>query len=198
MSSPVPMPTTRQAELHDMFNHYLSLERDGHTLEALRLANELVEEEGLNLYHAAHLHMKMARFPEAGVYHATKAVKILTQLKGADESIADQLQEAWQVLLERQNVEKDWKEYQNIMLLENGGTENREAIRQHRYNEYFSKLEQERQSRSEGTDTDERNPLFNYPAKKGRTADSGGEKEKEKEEKESKDLYEEPKLYFAM
>jgi hypothetical protein len=82
--------------------------------------------------------------------------------------------------------------------LENGGTENREAIRQHRYNEYFSKLEQERQSRSEGTDTDERNPLFNYPAKKGRTADSGGEKEKEKEEKESKDLYEEPKLYFAM
>ncbi|PCD38382.1 hypothetical protein BFJ63_vAg3322 [Fusarium oxysporum f. sp. narcissi] len=171
-----------------MFNHYLSLERDGHTLEALRLANELVEEEGLNLYHAAHLHMKMARFPEAGVYHATMAVKILTQLKGTDESIADQLQEAWQVLLERQNVE----------LLENGGTENREAIRQHRYNEYFSKLEQERQSRSEGTDTDERNPLFNYPAKKGRTADSGGEKEKEKEEKESKDLYEEPKLYFAM
>ncbi|RKL18037.1 hypothetical protein BFJ68_g4296 [Fusarium oxysporum] len=126
------------------------------------------------------------------------AVKILTQLKGTDESIADQLQEAWQVLLERQNVEKDWKEYQNTMLLENGGTENREAIRQHRYNEYFSKLEQERQSRSEGTDTDERNPLFNYPAKKGRTADSGGEKEKEKEEKESKDLYEEPKLYFAM
>ncbi|KAK2680113.1 hypothetical protein RAB80_005294 [Fusarium oxysporum f. sp. vasinfectum] len=140
----------------------------------------------------------MARFPEAGVYHATKAVKILTQLKGTDESIADQLQEAWQVLLERQNVEKDWKEYQNTMLLENGGTETREAIRQHRYNEYFSKLEQERQSRSEGTDTDERNPLFNYPAKKGRTADSGGEKEKEKEEKESKDLYEEPKLYFAM
>lgn len=40
--------------------------------------------------------------------------------------------------------------------------------------------------------------MFNYPAKKGRTADSGGEKEKEKEEKESKDLYEEPKLYFAM
>ncbi|KAJ4167296.1 hypothetical protein NW765_009228 [Fusarium oxysporum] len=115
MSSPVPMPTTRQVELHDMFNHYLSLERDGHTLEALRLANELVEEEGLNLYHAAHLHMKMARFPEAGVYHATMAVKILTQLKGTDESIADQLQEAWQVLLERQNVEKDWKEYQNTM-----------------------------------------------------------------------------------
>lgn len=83
-----------------MFNHCLSLERDGHTLEALRLANELVEEEGLNLYHAAHLHMKMARFLEVGVYHATKAVKILTQLKGTDESIADELQEAWQVLLE--------------------------------------------------------------------------------------------------
>ncbi|KAL9570826.1 hypothetical protein ACKAV7_005163 [Fusarium commune] len=127
----------------------------------------------------------MARLPEAGVYHATKAVKILTQLKGTNESIADQLQEAWQVLLERQNVEKDWKEYQNTMLLENGGTENREAICQHRYNEYFSKFEQERQSR---TNPDERNPLFNYPAKKGRTADSGGEKEKE----------EEPKLYFAM
>ncbi|EWY97632.1 hypothetical protein FOYG_02443 [Fusarium oxysporum NRRL 32931] len=85
----------------------------------------------------------MARFPEVGVYHATKAVKILTQLKGTDESIADELQEAWQVLLERQNVEKDWKEYQNTMLLENGGTENREAIRQRRYSEYFSKLEQE-------------------------------------------------------
>jgi hypothetical protein len=82
--------------------------------------------------------------------------------------------------------------------LENGGTENREAIRQHRYSEYFSKLEQERQSRSDGTDTYERNPLLNYPAKKGRTTDSGGEKKKEKEEKESKDLYEEPKLYFGM
>jgi hypothetical protein len=40
--------------------------------------------------------------------------------------------------------------------------------------------------------------LLNYPAKKGRTTDSGGEKKKEKEEKESKDLYEEPKLYFGM
>ncbi|KAF4950735.1 hypothetical protein FGADI_8009 [Fusarium gaditjirri] len=188
MSSPAPMPTARQAELHAMFNKYLSLERDGHTLQALKFAHELVKEEGLNPYQAAQLHMKLAGIPETGVCHAAMAVQLLTKLKETDQSIADQLQEALRVFLERQNAEKDWKEYQNAMLSENGGTENAEAILQQRYNEYFSSLEQEKQSSSDGMETDKQNPIFDYPVKKGRTTESDGEKEK----KELKDSYEEP------
>jgi hypothetical protein len=99
--------------LHDRFNHYLSLEKDGPPLKALTAAKELVEEEGLNPYHAAHLHMKLAGIPEVGVYHASEAVKIYTKLKESDPSITDMWRRASEVLQERENAEKDWKQSQN-------------------------------------------------------------------------------------
>ncbi|KAF4442278.1 hypothetical protein FACUT_2095 [Fusarium acutatum] len=120
MSSPVPMPTARQAELHDRFKQYLSLEREGHPIEVLKAAKALVKEEGLNPYHAAHLHMKLAGIPEMGLYHATEGVRTLIQLRETDDSktITVQLQEATKIMLQRQKVEKVWAENQNTMTLE--------------------------------------------------------------------------------
>ncbi|KAG5757072.1 hypothetical protein H9Q69_000781 [Fusarium xylarioides] len=112
MSSPVPMPTARQAELQDRFTEYLRLEREVHPFEVLKAAKALVSEEGLNPYHAAHLHMKLAEVPEIGLYHATECVRTLTQLRETNDSqtIREQLQEATKVMLERQKHEKVWME----------------------------------------------------------------------------------------
>ncbi|KAF5689715.1 hypothetical protein FDENT_4260 [Fusarium denticulatum] len=117
MSSPVPMPTARQAELHDRFNQHLRLEREGHPIEVLKAAKALVEEKDLNPYHAAHLHMKLAGIPEMGLYHATEAVRTLTQLRETSDSqtITKQLQEATNTMLQAQKIEKDWSEYLDTM-----------------------------------------------------------------------------------
>ncbi|PNP82293.1 hypothetical protein FNYG_04482 [Fusarium nygamai] len=185
MSSPVPMPTARQAELHDRFKQYLSLEREGPPIEALKEAKALVEENGLNPYHAAHLHMKLAGIPEMGLYHATEAVRTLTQLRETSDSqtVAEQLQEATNAMLEAQKIEKDWSEHLDTMT-----SECREAAVQQRFTEYFSNLEQDQSSPS-GVETEDRNSFtFDDTVKKGRTADSGGEKE-EKEVEKVEDLY---------
>ncbi|KAF5598729.1 hypothetical protein FPCIR_2792 [Fusarium pseudocircinatum] len=179
MSSPVPMPTARQALLHDRFKQYLSLEREGHPLEVLKAAKALVEEQGLNPYHAAHLHLKLVGIPEMGLYHATEAVRTLTQLRETSDShtITCQLQEATNAMLEAEKIEKDWSEHLDTMT-----SECREAAVQQRFTEYFSSFEQEQSSPS-GVETEDRNFMFDDIVKKGRTADSGGEKEEKEVEK---------------
>ncbi|RBR08222.1 hypothetical protein FVER53590_05594 [Fusarium verticillioides] len=117
MSSPVPMPTARQAELLDRFREYSRLEREGHPIEALRAAKELVKEQDLNPYHAAELHLKLADVPEIGLYHASEGVKTFTQLKETDNSrdIRWKLQEAENAMQEAQTIEKAWSKRLDTM-----------------------------------------------------------------------------------
>ncbi|KAF5641900.1 uncharacterized protein FTJAE_3890 [Fusarium tjaetaba] len=111
MSSPVPMPTARQG------TEYIHLEREGHPIEALRAAVALVREEGLNPYHAAELHLKLAYIPEMGLDHASESVKIFTKLKETDGSrdIRWKLQEAENAMQEAQTIEKAWSKRLNTM-----------------------------------------------------------------------------------
>ncbi|KAF4501776.1 hypothetical protein FAGAP_2023 [Fusarium agapanthi] len=194
MSSPVPMPTARQAELHDRFKQYLSRERQGPPIEVLKAAKALVKEEGLNPYHAAHLHMKLAEIPEMGLYHATEGVKTLTQLIKTNDSatIKVQLQEATKIMLERQNVEKAWMENQSTMTLEC-----RAAALRNRYMGYFSSLERDQSSPREQKQEEYDPFMFDSAVKKARTADSGGEKEYE-EQKEKGNLYEDAWALLAL
>ncbi|KAF5571119.1 hypothetical protein FPHYL_635 [Fusarium phyllophilum] len=162
MSSPVPMPTARQAELQDRFTQYLRLEREVHPLEVLKAAKALVKEEGLNPYHAAQLHMKLSDVPEIGLYHTTEGVKILTQLRETDDSrnITEQLQEATKIMLKKQKEEKTRMDGTNGMGIET----------------------------EEPSPLEPSPPGFDYPVKKGRTAGSGGEEE-DMEKKLVEDLY---------
>ncbi|KAF5980915.1 hypothetical protein FCOIX_4561 [Fusarium coicis] len=192
MSSPVPMPTARQAELLDRFREYSRLEREGNPIEALRAAKELVKEQDLNPYHAAELHLKLADVPEIGPYHASEGVKTFTQLKETDDSryITWKLQEAKKALLEAENIEKVWSG-----LLDKMAPETREAAVRNRYIDYFSKHERDELS-SRGIETEKPNSLeFGYRVKKSRTADLGDEKEEEEEKKLEE--YEEARKFLA-
>ncbi|KAF5567165.1 hypothetical protein FNAPI_756 [Fusarium napiforme] len=186
MNLPVPMPTARQG------TEYIRLEHEGHPIEALRAAKALVKEEDLNPYHAAKLHLKLADVPEIGLYHASEGVKTLTQLRETDDSrdIRWKLQEAENAMQEAQTIEKAWSKRLDTMT-----PETRETAVANRYNDYFSKHERDELSSRE-TETEKPCPLeFEYPVKKGRTADSGGEKE-EKEKKKLQE-YEEARKFLA-
>ncbi|KAF5613809.1 uncharacterized protein FSUBG_421 [Fusarium subglutinans] len=194
MSSPIPMPTARQAELHDRFKQYLNRERQGPPIEVLKAAKALVQEEGLNPYHAAHLHMKLAEIPEMGLHHATEGVKILTQLIKTNDS-ADtekQLQEATKIMLERQKVETAWIESQSTRPLEC-----RAAALRNRYMVFFYSLEQDQSSPSEQEQKEQDPFMDDSNVKRARTADSGGEKEY-KEQKEKEDSYEDAWVILAL
>ncbi|KLO89561.1 hypothetical protein CEK26_006584 [Fusarium fujikuroi] len=140
MKTPVPMPTARQAELHDRYRQYLRLEREGPPIEVLKAAKALVKEEGLNPYHAVHLHMKLAEIPEIGIYHAKEGVRILTQLRETDDSksIIMELEEATKIMEERQKVEEVQLENYKTMTLKG-----KESTIRNRYIGYFSYLEQD-------------------------------------------------------
>ncbi|KAF5640546.1 hypothetical protein F52700_3697 [Fusarium sp. NRRL 52700] len=143
MTSPVPMPTARQAELQDRFKQYLRLRREGRPIEALKAAKALVKEEDLNQYHAAQLHGDLAEIPEVGVYHATERIKILEKLRENDDSrmVTGNLQDATEVMVHRQKIENAWVEKQSTMTLEC-----RKAAVRNRYTAYFSYLERDQSS----------------------------------------------------
>ncbi|KAF5244589.1 hypothetical protein FANTH_7668 [Fusarium anthophilum] len=180
MSSPIPMPTARQAELHDRFKQYLSRERQGPPIEVLKAAKALVQEEGLNPYHAAHLHMKLAGIPEMGLHHAT------------DADTKDKLQEATKIKLERQRVETVWIESLSTMSLEC-----RAAALRNRYMVYFYSLEQDQSPPSEQKQKEQDPFMDDSNVKRARTADSGGEKEYT-EQKEKEDSYEDAWVILAL
>ncbi|KAI1037174.1 hypothetical protein LB503_008843, partial [Fusarium chuoi] len=179
----------KSAELHDRYRQYLRLEREGAPIEVLKAAKALVKEEGLNPYHAVHLHIKLAEIPEIGLHHATEGVRTLLQLRKTDDSrsIMMQLQEATRIMKERGTIEKAWFEKQSTMTLES-----KEATVRKRYFDYFSDLEKD-QSSPKGKETEEQDLST---VKKARTTDSGGEKGG-KEEKEMEALYEDAQEFLA-